>query len=280
MTDQAVTEAETTGPRPPEGDWLGTPFLRFERQGTIAYCIVDRPERKNALTGAMYFGIRYAVDRVNADPDLRGLIITGAGEVFIPGGDLSGQTVDGWPGSNLLGLDGVLPFETIRMSRKPVVSAVNGLCQGGGLLIAMLSDVSVVVESATFRAPELLRGITDTGYGAYLPAQIGPVRARDMMMTGRTLTATEAEQWGLISRVVPAERLMEEAVDALKWCCRCAPEPFAQLKRLINEVYPRRDLMTMAGSLAGGESREGMKAFIERRNPDWVPEDMRTDGRL
>lgn len=276
MTTTDTTDAT---PRPPEGDWLGTPYLRFERHGSIAHCIVDRPERKNALTGAMYFGIRYAVDLVNRDDSLRGLIITGTGDVFIPGGDLSGQTVDGWPGSQLFGLDTV-PFETIRLSAKPVVSAVNGLCQGGGLLIAMLSDVSIAVEAATFRAPELLRGITDTGYAAYLPSQIGPVRARDMLMTGRAVTAAEAEQWGLISRVVPADKLMGEAVDALTWCCRCAPDSFAQVKRLVNEVYPRRDVMTMVASLKGAESREGMRAFIERRNPSWVPEDMRTEGRL
>src|SRR5580658_5867019 len=74
--------------RPPKGDWLGTPYLRFERHGSLAHCIVDRPERRNALTAAMYFGIRYAIDRVNAEESLAGLIITGTGDVFIPGGDL------------------------------------------------------------------------------------------------------------------------------------------------------------------------------------------------
>src|SRR6201984_3928732 len=74
-------------PRPPEGDWLGTPYLSFERQGPIAVCTIDRPEARNAMTPAMYFGIRYAVGRLNEDPDLAGLLITGTGDVFAPGGD-------------------------------------------------------------------------------------------------------------------------------------------------------------------------------------------------
>lgn len=77
-------------PRPPEGDWLGTPYLRFERQGPIAVCTIDRPDARNALSPAMYFGIRYAVGRLNEDPDLAGLVLTGTGDVFAPGGDMGG----------------------------------------------------------------------------------------------------------------------------------------------------------------------------------------------
>lgn len=71
-------------PRPPEGDWLGTPYLRFERYGPIALCTIDRPQARNALSPAMYFGIRYAVGRLNEDPDLAGLVLTGTGDVFAP----------------------------------------------------------------------------------------------------------------------------------------------------------------------------------------------------
>ena len=164
-------------PRPPEGDWLGTPYLTFTRHGALARCTVDRPERRNALTGAMYFGIRHTVGVVNGDDTLAGLLITGTGDVFIPGGDMGGDPVDDWGGlSRLAGMD-LLPFNTIRRSAKPVVAAVNGLAQGGGLMIAMLCDVAVASDRATFRAPELFRGIADTNYGQILPRQIGPARA-------------------------------------------------------------------------------------------------------
>jgi enoyl-CoA hydratase len=266
--------------RPPEGDWLGTPFVRFERHGALAHCIVDRPEARNAMTGAMYFAVRYAVDVVNADPELSGMILTGTGDVFIPGGDLGSTTVDDWGGvTRLLGMD-TTPFEAIRNSRKPIVSAVNGICQGGGLLMAMLSDVTVVSERATFRAPELYRGIADTGYAAYLPAQIGPARARDLLFTGRKLNAQEACDWGLVTRVVAHDQLLDESIVVLGAVCRTAPQARTVVKRIINENYGRYDRMSMDESLAGPETLEGWLAFKERRSPSWVPEELRQEGRL
>jgi enoyl-CoA hydratase len=262
-----MTEEGTA--RPPEGDWLGTPFLSFARRGRVAQVTVDRPQARNALTGAMYFGIRYALDVVNGDEDLDGLVITGSGDVFIPGGDLGGGSGDHWPGLANLGLD-VLPFERIMVSPKPVVCAINGICQGGGLMIALVSDVSVASERATFRAPELLRGIADMNYAAILPAQIGPGRARDMLLAGRTLDAAEAERWGLVTRVVAHDELMDATSAAMDECRRMAPGARAAVKRAINASYPRYDRMTMELSLAGDEAREGFKAFKERRPPTWV----------
>jgi enoyl-CoA hydratase/carnithine racemase len=258
----------TTG-RPPEGDWLGTPYLRFDRQGAVARVTVDRPQARNAMTGAMYFGVRYAVDLVNRDDGLGGLLLTGSGDVFIPGGDLGGDTVDDWGAPALLGLDNV-PFDAIRYSPKPVVSAVNGIAQGGGLLMALLSDVAVASERATFRAPELLRGIADTGYAAFLPAQIGPGRAKDMLLTGRVVTAAEALDWGLVTRVVPHAEVEDAALEALRDCMRMAPQAYGEVKRVISTAYGAIDRMTMLDSLAGPEALEGWTAFKERREPAWI----------
>src|SRR6202041_2041701 len=211
------------GPRPPDGDWLGTPFLRFEREGAFAICTLDRPQARNAMTPAMYFALRYAISRVNADPDLAGLLITGTGDVFAPGGDLGQKAADNWMDfASTLGTD-VTPFDTLRKSAKPVVSAVNGLCQGGGLQIAMCSDVAVVSERATFRVPELYRGIADTYYSQMLARIVGPIRTRDLMLTGRTLTASEAVEWGMVARMVPHDELVAAAKEVLAQCCRTAP---------------------------------------------------------
>ncbi|MCU1390410.1 MAG: Enoyl-CoA hydratase/isomerase, partial [Ilumatobacteraceae bacterium] len=188
----------TAAPRPPDGDWLGTPYLRFERRGSIAVVTVDRPERRNSMTPAMYFGVRYAIDHVARTAELAGLLITGAGDVFIPGGDLGGDNRDGWADlPNLLGMDNT-PFDAFRNSAKPIVSAINGICHGGGLIMAMLSDVAVASTNATFRAPEVFRGIADTNYSAILPGQIGIPRARDMLLTGRTVDAATALDWGMV----------------------------------------------------------------------------------
>jgi enoyl-CoA hydratase len=265
---------------PPKGDWLGTAHVRFERQGPLAWCTVDRPEARNAMTAAMYFAVRYAVDVVTRDDTLAGMVLTGTGDVFIPGGDLGGVVEDGWGGNvGVMGLDTV-PFEALRNSRKPVVSAVNGICQGGGLLMAMLSDVAVASDRATFRAPELYRGIADTGYATYLPGQIGPARARDLLFTGRTLNAAEALDWGLVTRVVPHEELYAEAQAALEACCRTAPRARLAVKRVINERYGHVDRMSMEDSLSGPECLEGWLAFRERRSPSWIPGELRPDGRL
>jgi enoyl-CoA hydratase len=256
---------------PPSGDWLGTDYLRFTREGRVAVVTVDRPDARNALTPAMYFGLRYAVDHVNAEEDLDGLLITGTGDVFIPGGDLGRRSPDGWMDFELLRMD-VTPFDALLNSPKPVVSAVNGICQGGGLMIAMMSDVSVVSDRATFRAPELLRGIADMYYAEMLPVHVGSARARDLLLSGRTLDAREAETWGLIARVVPHEQLQEAARAVLHDCLQMAPLARVSVKRGINARYGRYDRMAMDLSMAGPEMLEGWRAFRERRTPSWVQE--------
>src|SRR5213075_1242852 len=131
-------------------DDLGTPALRFEREGSIAWCTIDRPSARNALTPGMYYGIKRAVRLVNSDPDLAALIITGTGDVFAPGGDLGGRSEPGEePLPDGMGHE-LLPFLAIRDSQAPVIAAVNGICQAGGLLIAMLADIAIASDRATF----------------------------------------------------------------------------------------------------------------------------------
>ncbi|BBZ70755.1 enoyl-CoA hydratase/isomerase family protein [Mycobacterium paraseoulense] len=267
-------------PRPPDGDWLGTPYLRFERDGALAKVTLDRPHARNAMTAAMYFGIRYAVSRVAADDSLAGLLITGTGDVFAPGGDLGHRAEDNWMElAFALGMD-VTPFEALRQSPKPVVSAVNGLAQGGGLQIAMCSDMAVVSERATFRVPELYRGIADTYYSQMLARIIGPVRARDLMFTGRVLSAEEALEWGMISRVVPHDDLLTTAREVLAQCCRTAPQARAVVKANLDNYMGLYDRINMYQSVMGPEAREGFTAFKEKRSPEWVHPALRVTGRL
>jgi len=254
-------------------DNLGTASLRLERDGPIAWCVIDRPHARNALTPAMYFGIKRAVRLVNTDPDLRALIITGTDDTFAPGGDLGGRYE---PGDEHVpeGLTHeTLPFMAIRDSVAPVISAVNGICQAGGLLIAMMSDVAVVSERATFRVPELLRGIVDATYAAVLPAHVGMAQARDLLLSARKIDAAEALRIGLVSRMVPHEQLRAAALEAAREVLQTAPEARAHVKRMLNENYRPVDYQTMFWSLQySGEPREGMRAFMEKRQPNWIPE--------
>ncbi len=252
---------------------LGAAGLRFERQGVIGWCIIDRPEARNALTGAMYYGIKKAVIRVNQDPELAALIITGTGDVFAPGGDLGGRAPDPRDApSPEVGAGESLPFSAIRESGKPVIAAVNGICQGGGLLIAMMADIAVVSDQATFRVPELLRGIIDATYAYALPAHVGIAVARDLLLSARRFNATEAQSYGLISRVVPHDHLRDAALAAAGEVLQTAPVARLHVKRMLNERYGLIDYQTMMWGLAESpEPREGFTAFIEKRAPNWIP---------
>src|SRR5437868_14080582 len=229
-------------------DDLGTPALRFEREGSIAWCTIDRPHARNALTPGMYYGIKRAVHLVNTDPDLAALIITGVDDVFAPGGDLGGRSEPGetWP--DAVGPD-LLPFLAIRDSRAPVIAAVNGICQAGGLLIAMMADIAVASDRATFRAPELLRGIPDATYAAVLPAHVGLAVARDLLLTGRPFDAAEAQRLGVIARVVPHDELRDAAITAAKQVLQTPPDARVHVKRMLNERYGLIDYQSMFWAL-------------------------------
>jgi enoyl-CoA hydratase len=258
---------------------LGAAGLRFEREGPVAWCVIDRPEARNALTPAMYFGIKRAVRIVNQDPELAALIITGTGDVFAPGGDLGGRREPGDEPVPDIGHD-ILPFLDIRDSRAPVVSAVNGICQAGGLLIAMLADICVASDRATFRVPELLRGIPDATYAAVLPAHVGVAVARDLLLSARRFDAAEAQRLGLISRVVPHAQLREAAVAAVREILLTPPMARMHVKRMLNERYGLIDYQTMFWALEeSSEPREGMAAFMEKRRPNWVPEGLGDEER-
>ena len=252
---------------------LGSRHLRWERRGSVAWVFIERPERRNALTANMYFGVRRAVDRVNHSSTLRALVITGTGDVFAPGGELGGQHDDSDVDYGALLGTGVLPFEAIRESRKPVIASVNGLCMGGGLLITMLSDIAIASERATFGAPELERGVADAFHAAILPEHVGIAVARDMLFTSRRLSAQEALQFGLVARVVPHDELEAATTDVVGAVLRAAPKARIALKRLVNARYGAVDRITFDESLAGDEVIEGFQSFMEKRPPSWVPSD-------
>jgi enoyl-CoA hydratase len=259
-------------------DELGAAGLRFEREGPLAWCIIDRPEARNAFTPAMYFGIKRAVRLVNSDPDLAALIMTGTGDVFAPGGDLGGRRDEGDEPVPDIGHD-ILPFLTIRDSRAPVVAAVNGICQAGGLLIAMLADIAVASDRATFRVPELLRGIPDATYAAVLPAHVGIAVARDLLLSARRFDAAEAQRLGVISRMVPHDTLRAAAVQAAHEILQTPPMARMHVKRMLNERYGLIDYETMFWALdESPEPREGMRAFMEKRPPSWVPDGLTEPG--
>jgi hypothetical protein len=174
------------------------------------------------------------------------------------------------------------PFRPILDSRGPVITAVNCIFQAVGLLIAMLSDICVASDRATFRVPELLRGIPDATYAAVLPAHVGIAVARDLLLSARKFDAAEAQRLGVISRVVPHDQLREAAITAAKEVLQTPPRSVMHVKRMLNELYGFIDYQTRFWALEESpEPREGMRAFMEKRSPSWVPEEFsKGNGRL
>ncbi|MGE0383186.1 MAG: enoyl-CoA hydratase/isomerase family protein [Gammaproteobacteria bacterium] len=248
---------------------LGTRFLQLDRHGPIAIVRIDRPQARNALTVPMYNGIRRAVRLVEESPDLYALVLTGTGDVFAPGGDLGLRNDEPLPeGFNN---NEFMPFDALRNSRVPVVAAVNGICQAGGLLTALLCDVTVASDRATFRAPELLRGFAEMWYAAVLPHHVGVARARELMMTARVVNAAEAVQMGLIGRMVPHEELMPAAIATAMQILETGPRARELFKEAVNALYGPVQRMTFAWTERSPDVMEGFSAFMEKRPPAWSP---------
>ena len=154
----------------------------------------------------------------------------------------------------------VLPTKVANLDgRRPILALTPGV---GDI------DIAVASDRATFRVPELLRGIPDATYAAVLPAHVGIAVARDLLLTGRRFDAAEALRLGVISRVVPHEELRDAAVEAARQVLRTAPEARMHVKRMLNQRYGDIDYQTMFWALDhSDEPREGMRAFMERRPP-------------
>ena len=238
---------------------LGTSSLRLEQEGSIAWCIIDRPAARNALTPAHVLRHQAGGAARQHRPDLAALIITGVDDVFAPGGDLGGRSEPGETRPDAVGSD-ILPFLAIRDSRAPVIAAVNGICQAGGLLIAMMADIAVASDRATFRVPELLRGhprrdLRGGAAGARRrrrrprPAALGaPLRRR-----GGGAPRGDLAGWSRTTTCATA------ALEAARQVLQTAPDARVHVKRMLNERYGTIDYQTMFWALEHSpEPREGM----------------------
>jgi enoyl-CoA hydratase/carnithine racemase len=246
-------------------DDLGTPHLRLERRDHVAWCIIDRPERRNALSIDMYRGLGRAIRLAERDGSVRAMVLTGTGDVFIPGGEMSSSDDEPIIPSDFL------PFRIMRNTTLPLVTAVNGLCFASGLLFTMLADVSVASERAVFRAPDLLRGFPDTWLAAVLPAHVGVGRARDLAFTARKFDAQEAYQMGLVTRLSAHDQLEAAAQQAVGELLSTAPLARNYWKRELSARYGAIDEATLDAAPACDEVREGFDAFLEKRPPRWDP---------
>jgi enoyl-CoA hydratase/carnithine racemase len=249
-----------------------------EHSGTI---ILDRPQKRNALSRQLLAEISQALDDLHQEKRVRAVILTGAGSAFCAGMDLGEmrETAQSERPHERWHQDAVVYQELIeQMLRfpKPLIAAVNGPAVAGGAGLVLGCDIVVASQGATFGLPEPLRGIVAGLVAPILCFRIGGGQAARLLLTAETLDADAAHRLGLFHELVEPDRLWARAVQIAAQCARCAPESLQLTKRMLNETIGEH-LFTLlsAGAAASATARtteaaqEGLDAFLEKREPDW-----------
>lgn len=250
-------------------------FIRYEKHDHVATITIDRPEVMNALHPPAMAELSSAWDDVSADSQVRVAILTGAGQqAFSAGNDLKWMAQHGVPKLPPGGFGGLCARFDLW---KPVIAAVNGLALGGGFEMALAADIVVAAEHARFGLPEPRVGLAASAGGVHrLPRQIPLKVAMGLMMTGKPLSAEEALGWGLLNQVVAGSKLMSEA---RRWAAEieeCSPLAVQASKQAMYMGLgrPLADAVTgrypmMQALWRSEDAAEGVRAFVEKRKPQW-----------
>lgn len=249
--------------------------ILVERDDPVAIVTLNRPAQLNALSTPMMVALVAALAELDREEAVRAIVLAGSARAFAAGADIS-EMSDTTPMRFAFG-DRVEQWDAIRALHTPLIAAVSGFCLGGGCELAMICDLIVASETATFGQPETGVGILPGAGGTQrLTRAIGKAKAMDMVLTGRTLDAWEAERAGLVARVVPREAWLEQALDVAR--AVAARAPLAQ--RLAREAIDRSFETPLSSGLdserkalylafASDDAREGLAAFMEKRRPRW-----------
>ena len=248
---------------------LGTQHLVCTVEDRVMRVRLDRLERKNACTQAMYRGLKRAAILADGDPELDLVVLTGTGDWFGSGGDMSGDSEDPEGLAQELDPTDHFPFRHFERCRKVLLAAVNGGCHAGALNLVMYCDLAIASSQAHFRVPELLRGAPDPFMAARLAEYVGIGVARYLFFTAQRFDAQEALAMGLIGRVVPHADFEAEVERAIEQIKKTGPRSRAMVKDDINARLPSPDFNMFKRAIMSPEMIEGMKAFLERRDPNW-----------
>ena len=257
-------------------------FLLYDQQGPVVTLTMNEPQRRNPLTGnTAVRDFLEAIDRIHEDRSVRAVILTGAGTAFSSGGDIKDmeRQASGSVGGMQIRQEyrtGIqrLPLALFNLE-VPVIAAVNGAAIGAGMDLACMCDVRIASEHAKFAESFVKLGIIPGDGGAWLlPRLIGLSRASELSFTGDVIGAQQAVEWGLVSRVVPADKLLEAANDLAARIAANPPHAVRLTKRLLREaMHTRLDtLLEMAASFQAlshqtDDHREAVAAFLEKRAP-------------
>jgi enoyl-CoA hydratase len=241
----------------------------------VALIRLNRPKELNALNLQLMQELRDALQKLDKNENVRVIILTGNDQAFAAGADIK-QMADR-TAIDMLMIDQFSTWEQIRRTKKPIIAAVSGFALGGGCELAMICDMIIASESAKFGQPEIKIGVMPGAGGTQrLTRTIGKAKAMELVLTGKFLSAEEALSYGLVNKIVPVEMYLREAVQLAREIAQMAPVAIQLAKESVNRafetlldeglMFERKNFYL---TFASEDQKEGMKAFIEKRKPDY-----------
>lgn len=244
--------------------------------GKVGIVTLNRPKALNALNGALMDELGAALKAFDADPAIGCIVVTGSERAFAAGADIGAMAqysfTDVYKGDYI-----TRNWETIRSIRKPVIAAVSGFALGGGCELAMMCDFIIAADNAKFGQPEIKLGVIPGAGGTQrLPRAVGKSKAMDMALTARMMDAAEAERAGLVSRVVPYDKLMDEALGAALQIADFSQIAVMAAKESVNRAFESGlsdgvmfERRLFHALFATADQKEGMDAFMNKRKPNF-----------
>ena len=245
------------------------------KDGGVALITLNRPEALNALNDQLIAELGQAVDTFEADDAIGCIVITGSEKAFAAGADIKEMQAKSY--MDVYKANFISSWERVAKCRKPVIAAVNGFALGGGCELAMMCDFIIAGDRAKFGQPEVTLGILPGAGGSQrLTRFVGKSKAMEMCLTGRMMDAEEAERAGLVSRVVPAAELLEDALKTATKIAGMSMTTTMMVKESVNRAYETTlaegilfERHVFHATFATNDQKEGMAAFAEKRKPSW-----------
>lgn len=240
----------------------------------VGIITLNRPKQLNALNSELMVEMGTALKLFDADPHIGCIILTGNEKAFAAGADIGAMATYSY--ADVYKNDYITrDWETLRSIRKPIIAAVSGFALGGGCEVAMMCDIIIAADNARFGQPEIKLGIIPGAGGTQrLPRAIGKAKAMDLALTGRMMDAQEAERAGLVSRVVPLDKLMDEALGVALTICDYSQIAVMSAKESINRAFESSlsdgvmfERRMFHALFATEDQKEGMDAFVNKRKP-------------
>jgi enoyl-CoA hydratase len=262
-----MEKAEATIPEP-----VTEKFVLVERRENVGLIVLNRPQAFNALCDGLTRQLTAAIDELEADETIGALVLTGNEKAFAAGADIKEMRSRTFADVYLSDFI-TSSWERITRCRKPIIAAVAGYALGGGCELALMCDFILAAETARFGQPEITIGILP-GVGATqrLPRLIGKSKAMDMILTGRMIDAEEAERMGLVARIIPADKLLAEAIATAQHIASLSRPAVYLAKECVNRAYEvglsegiRFERRMFHAAFATDGQKEGMTAFVEKR---------------